>query len=413
MGMSVFVLAGICINASGGGFGVPFPDRNLSPSVYTWQQTMTGDWQSPSSWAPERTNPAPDDVLVFNTAGVTTATNVPTETIGQLIISGNITVNLQATEPVVLTISGGDGDDLTVATNSALNLSGDNPIICSLATAATSTVEGFVRFLSPSSAAHRLTAVDTDAIRFNSGGVFMAMDGFIGNPFGTTNLNSVIFENGSTYVCKAGGNPFGAAEPASVVVFKSGSLFSLQGNVTPSFSGRTYANFQVNYSGDSFQIFDSGAMSVDDLTLTAGQLSFYLSGEPGLSIKGNITLAQGTRLNLMSGLFRLNGTTTQIVSGPGNQGTSVVTVVVENPMGVILRRPFATYNLDLISGIVTTENMAYVSAGGVVTRTNGYVNGYLNRAFFLLALMSLTSDRTADTRRLLQMLRQWTARSRP
>ena len=35
-------------------------------------------------------------------------------------------------------------------------------------------------------------------------------------------------------------------KPDSVVVFRKGSLFSLQANVTPSFAGRTYANFELN-----------------------------------------------------------------------------------------------------------------------------------------------------------------------
>ncbi len=50
-------------------------------------------------------------------------------------------------------------------------------------------------------------------------------------------------------------NPFGAAEPGSVVLFEHGSLFSLRGNVTLSLSGRTYSNFEVKYTNGIFQVF--------------------------------------------------------------------------------------------------------------------------------------------------------------
>jgi len=40
-------------------------------------------------------------------------------------------------------------------------------------------------------------------------------------PFGTTNLNSIVFANGSEFISKAEAIPFGAAQPNSVVVFQA------------------------------------------------------------------------------------------------------------------------------------------------------------------------------------------------
>ncbi len=355
-------------------------------SVYIWQQGVAGDWQSAASWAPERTSPASNDVLVFNRGGATTATNVPAESIGQMIIAGSTTVNLQSAAAVMLTINGGEGDDFTVESNSAINFIGDDAIATNLQGGATALINGLVTFSSPGSAEHRLTAVDAGAVTFGNGATFFAGTGFTGNPFGAADLNSVRFASGSTYICVAGGDPFGAAEPDSVVVFETGSLFSLQGNVTPSFSGRTYANFEVNYPGVWFTASGSSALVMDDLTLTAGRLDLLLSGDPGHSIRGNITISSGTNLFFNSGTIRINGSETQTISGSGSQGAGgAATLVIDNPRGVVLLhdRPLAAWNLELLNGVVTvTDPTWWVSVPGTITRTNGYVDGVLVRYFF-------------------------------
>ncbi|CAN5344199.1 hypothetical protein BH10ACI3_BH10ACI3_25120 [soil metagenome] len=357
-----------------------------TPSVYNWQQSEIGDWQAASSWSPARIDPASSDVLIFNIGGTTTVTNVPTQTIGQLIVTGNTTVNLQSVSAIVLTVTGADGVDLLIAPNSALNFNGANAIVAALATSATGVIEGSMTFSSPGAAAHRLTAVDAGAVTLKGGAaVFTAGNGFTGNPFGTTNLNSVIFDTDSTYVCIAGGDPFGASEPNSVVVFKTGSLFSLRGDVTPSFSGRTYANFQLNYPGGDFLATGSSALVMNDLTITAGRLSLNMTGNSGHSIKGNIWTSSGTLLDFnppIPGTINLNGTTSQTISGVGTQGASGnSTIAIDNANGVILDRSLATVNLQLINGIVTTGPSWDVGVGGRVTRTNGYVNGRMTRIF--------------------------------
>ncbi|CAN5365612.1 hypothetical protein BH10ACI3_BH10ACI3_21210 [soil metagenome] len=375
-----FLLA--CVLAGRDSAGRANAETEHSASMYTWQQPTTGDWQSPLSWSPARTTPAANDVLIFNAGGTPTVVNVPTQTIGQLIVSGNTAVNLQSASDIVLTIAGGNGDDLVIPFNSALNFNGANSIVTALATGSTGAIEGAMTFSSSGTTAHRLTAVDVGAITLKGSAVFTAGSGFIGNPFGTTHLNSVIFESGSTYVCVAGGDPFGAPEPDSVVVFKHGSLFSLQGNVTPSFSGRTYANFEVNSADGQFVANGSSALIMDDLTLTAGRLALNLSGNPGHSIKGNIEISAGGILSLGSGTIRLDGPATQTISGVGPQSVSgSVTLAIDNPAGIIiLSRYLFTWNLQLINGIVSvTDPTWYISAGGTVTRTNGYVKGVIQR----------------------------------
>ena len=79
-------------------------------TTYTWNQTGSGAWTTATNWTPTRTTPAANDVLIFNNGATTTVTAVPTQTIGQLLVSGNTTVNLQgATNPTTLTIATGAG----------------------------------------------------------------------------------------------------------------------------------------------------------------------------------------------------------------------------------------------------------------------------------------------------------------
>ena len=62
---------------------------------YVWNQSGSASWSTSTNWTPTRTTPATNDILQFNGGGSITVTNVPTQTIGQLVLSGNTTVNLQ------------------------------------------------------------------------------------------------------------------------------------------------------------------------------------------------------------------------------------------------------------------------------------------------------------------------------
>ncbi len=329
---------------------------------------------------PHRTAPAANDVLVFNTGNVTTVTNVPTQTIGQLLISGNTTIELRSDASVALTITGGEGIDLMVGSGASLNFVGANAISVNIASGATGGVEGSIAVSSTESAAHRLTAIDAGAVNFMPGAKFTAGNGLSGNPFGTANLNSVIFENGSTFISIAGGDPFGAAEPNSVVVFNKGSLYSLQGNAETSFSGRTYANFQVNCQTCEFFATGSSALKMDDLYLAAGKLNLNMTGNPGHSIKGNITIVPDCVLGLNppspGGTIFLNGPVQQIFSGQDMWGSPLSTLVLDNPMGLSVSGWLHTGGLNLLNGVISRPNFrALVTAEGPVSRTNGYVDG--------------------------------------
>ena len=62
-------------------------------NTYTWNvPTGAGDFQAAASWNPNRATPANTDILTVDGASLTGAVelnNVPTQTIGKLIITGN------------------------------------------------------------------------------------------------------------------------------------------------------------------------------------------------------------------------------------------------------------------------------------------------------------------------------------
>lgn len=81
----------------------------LSPAqTYTWIATSgSGDWNTATNWTPSRVVASNNDVLQFINGGNPTATNVPTQTIGTLLINGNTNVTLtSAAATQTLTIAG-------------------------------------------------------------------------------------------------------------------------------------------------------------------------------------------------------------------------------------------------------------------------------------------------------------------
>ncbi len=326
-------------------------------TVYTWQGANGASWAVATNWTPTRTTPAPGDILQFTDGTTKTITGVVTQTITQLKLTNSTTINLQSSAAAVLTITGAAGPDLDIPAGCALNLNATNAITLTLGTTATGNISGNVKFTATASTAHRLTAVDPGAIVFNSGAVFTAGPFFSGNAFGTSSLGSVIFSGGSTYLQQAGSNPFGAGQPNSVVVFQPGSLFKVMANLVPSFSGRTYADFEMDAPGVTLSPTGSSPVSIDHFTITNGTFNFNMTGPSSGThqIHGNITVQAGSILNFnpsSASKLSLSGTTAQeiTVNGALNPNTNL-TLQISNPAGVTLNSPLSLNgNLELING---------------------------------------------------------------
>jgi len=329
-------------------------------TVYTWQGADNGSWTTPANWNPARNVATTSDVLQFNEGTTKTITGVPTQTISRFLMANNSTINLQSAGPVALTISGAAGADLEIPEGCALNLNAVNAISIVIVTTATGSISGNMKFSSTSSTAHRLTAADPGAIMFNNGSVFTAGTFFSGNAFGTSSLGSVIFSDGSTYLQQAGSNPFGAGQPNSVVVFQTGSLFKVMANLTPSFSGRTYSNFEMDAPGVTLSPTGGNPVSIDDFTITNGTFNFNMTGPTsGLhQIKGSILVKPAAILNFSpasAGTVTMSGSAPQSITINGTMNANAnLTLEISNNAGIDLNSPVTLNgNLKLSNGFLT------------------------------------------------------------
>ena len=349
----------------------PIPEATATTSVpavsiYHWSGLVSPDFANPGNWNPGRNIPALNDILIFDNGISATLTNVLSQTIGQLMVNSNTAITFQGSG--TLAIAGDEGDDLVVSPGCQLNVSGSSVLAVSLSSSATGQISGSMTF---SGGGHRLLAAASGGITFQAGSIFKTGSGFTGNPFGTVNLNSVVFSSGSSYICQAGGNPFGAAAPSSVVVFQAGSLYRLDAYAVPSFGGRTYGNFEMNYTG-LITVTGSSAVSIDNFTASQGFFYFNLTGNPGHSIKGNILVSAVATLVFspsIAGTVNLNGTSLQTISGTGaiiaGQNS---TLVIGNSAGVTLSADAELNHLTISNGALFTvsPNATLTVAGNLI-----------------------------------------------
>jgi predicted extracellular nuclease len=177
-------------------------------------------------------------------------------------------------------------------------------------------------------------------------------------------------------VSQAGSNPFGLTQPAAKVVFQSGSLYRHEQTGLPGFSGRTYANFELNSAGYSSNSTGSAALSIDNLTITSGAIGLNLTGT--FNLKGNVSVASGATLNFnpaSAATVTLSGTSQQTISGLGTLTFGAnETVALNNANGVLLQRdvtlggPLALTAGDVTTGanILTLTSTSLTGAGEIV-----------------------------------------------
>ena len=357
--------------------------------TYVWNATSgSAAFGTAANWTPARTTPATDDVLVFSNGGTPTVTGVTTQSIGQLLVSGNTAVTMQAAGNT-LTILGGAGNDLSIAAGSSIAVTGSSTLTIAVATGATGSISGNY---SAAGGGHRLNALDTGSLVFQSGSVCNLGASFTGNIFGngtgTSGLNSVVFANGALLSQTAGANPFGASAPNSAVLFQAGSRFRVDGTgITPAVAGRTYADFEMA-SGGTVNSTGATAFNIDSLIVSSGTINFNLTG--GGNIRGDIRVKSGATLGFApaSGTpsISLTGTSNQTISNSGSFSSGAIPrLVVNNPAGVTLANSVTwtgpvTFTVGVIhtgANTLTLGSASTVTGAGAAT---GWVHGKLARS---------------------------------
>ena len=366
---------------------------NFGQHVYTWNQTGTASFATATNWTPSRTAPAANDVLIFNNGATTTATGVTSQTIGQLLVSGNTNVTLQDAAASTVTIAGAGGADLSVAAGSALQLTGSNAVMLAIGGGATGDISGTLVLAGGS---HRVSAVDANSLVFNSGALCKADVGFGGSMFGTTAIGSVEFKAGSLYQHIAGANPFGASAPSSVVTFDAGSRYRLDGvGITPSMSGRTYADFEYNSTSSALTT-GGNPLTLDSLIVTQGTLNLNLTG--GAFIRGDVHVRTGATLNLApatgSPVFSFAGPAAQSVDVQGTFSNSANAILdVNNSAGVSLvtnltANGLVTFTSGSLNTGARTLTLSTTSNTSGASQGTGWVNGTLRKTYAVGAFSS-------------------------
>ena len=342
--MRPLALCTLALALTGGGLTQSLP---AAAAEYHWVSPIPSSWPAPGNWLPPRTTALSTDRLVFDQGGTPTAQNVQNVTVGQIVVSGGTQLTMTSgAAGNALTIGGDTGPDFEVAPGSSITLTGANALLINLSTGATAAIGGSI---AAAGGGHRFEALDTDAIVIQSGGSASTLTGFSGSLFGdgtgASAVSSVRFQAGSTYSHVAGSNPFAAGQPASVVTFDHGSLYRLNAAVTPSLSGRTYANFEYNAAG-AITATGGSPCAMDSIVVNGGAFNVQLTGN--LLIHGSVRLRPTATLVIgpPSGslVCKLDGSATQaimdssLIATPatGFSVTPTATLVIDNPSGVLL-----------------------------------------------------------------------------
>jgi hypothetical protein len=92
---------------------------------YIWKGT-TSNWTTSTNWTPTRTTLTNDDFLTFNSAGNTggnfTVTNIPTQSVGKIVVTGSSTYSFTSTASNTLTLTSLIGNAFQIDNGSTLSV---------------------------------------------------------------------------------------------------------------------------------------------------------------------------------------------------------------------------------------------------------------------------------------------------
>ncbi len=342
-------------------------------ATYTWNQTGSAAFGTAANWTPTRTTPATSDILVFNNGATTTVTGVTTQTIGQLKISANTNVTLQAsTTAKTLSISGGGGDDLDIAAGSTLQLNS--------ATAVTLNFSGSGH---AGNIAGTLSLLGSATNVFNAGNSVTTISG-------TVNYTSGTITSSAATLQFAGGGIFnnigttGAIPTATWNAASNVNITGLTGATSISGAGQTFGNFTWNCASQSASVNLSGTAltAAGTFTMTStgsGGLRLAANSGSGSLTTGNFTQTGGT-LDLSSGsasgTLRSSGTfnhtagtltetgtgTTNTIEFNGSANQSVTPGTISNTV---------SYRINNSAGVAVNGTLAVPTGASMIISSGG------------------------------------------
>lgn len=324
-------------------------------TTYTWNLAGGGSWTTASNWTPNRTTPAANDILVIANGGTKTITDVPTQTIGRLQVSGNTNVTLThaATSARTLTISNAT-TALDITGGSTLTLIGNGG-------GGTRTLT-----LNFSGAGNNASVAGNLIVSTTQPGVYDATNsntnitGTLTNSGGTitSTAANLSFASGGTYIHGVNGGTIPTA------TWNANSNCTITGitNTAPGGLTQSFGNFTWNCAGHSATINLNSA-----LTTINGNFTVNQGGNPsGMRVSDPLVLSSNTSFTLTVGgnltlsntgvaawLALTNGTATVTMNVGGNFLMSNATTFFDYAIGTTMNPHVVNVsgNLDISGGL--------------------------------------------------------------
>jgi len=309
-------------------------------NTYTWNVAGGGNWNTSGNWTPARTSAAATDILIINNGGSKTITNVPTQTIGRLVIANNTSVTLSGGGGTqTLTISNGTGNDFIIESGSTL-VQNNNLENITLSSDCSADISGIYDV--------RGTFTTT------ASGVVTTVWGELQNAsvVNSTAADKLFFKSGAVYRHNRNGGavPSATWESGSDIII-SGLTSSLPGNLNQSFDDFIWDN-----AGQT-----TGFNLAGSITSVAGDFRVTNTNNYGLFLANT----SGSNYNLsITGDFVLAGNSWVSVTNGDN-----ITATVDISGDFIMSGGFFDYHVATSGG--TTLNKIILNVTGDVTVTAG------------------------------------------
>ncbi|WP_165836246.1 immunoglobulin domain-containing protein [Taibaiella soli] len=363
----------------------------LAPSVYTWNGSVSTDYQVAGNWTPNRVLPDVTDILQFNNGVIDTVKNIPAQTIRGLLFTNNTTAVFQAPAAATLTLAS-DND----ATTNELNIAAGSSLINNSTTAAltiafsgtgaTGKIAGTLEIANTASIGNVMNftnAIDT----VTATGTFAA-GGIAAGTITSTTANLIIL---GTYLHKYSS----VAGMIPVATWGVGSTVKIAGLTTattaPTNTAQTFYNFTYasplqtnNTVWATVPTAINGTLTVD----TTGTAEWQWSSTASPTInnfvqtKGKFSIGTSTvaktvtilgNVNQTKGILRVSGTGAVTLNFNGTGGTQNASFVDSAINGPVIYQVSNGGGINLTGTglLTTTPNFKINSSGGVrISNTN-------------------------------------------
>lgn len=333
--------------------------------TYTWNQPSgTHSFTTATNWTPSRNTPDPSDILVFNNGANLVLTGFTSQTIGQVSVAGNTSVDLRSSAAATLTVRGADGTDLNIAKDSRFLLGSTGTASIAIRFAsnfsdATAMLSGTLQVSSNTSGNNTLDCQNA-VVTVRATGKF-ACYGTVSNSSSTR----LILQDSGTY------------EHGTNNDFPAIGWGNKPGIIVTGITGRTTLSFPAQMHSLVWNCpFQSSAITMYSWSVTS-MLRMISSGTTGSLIIGSGYFANTDTLQVDGGVLSISSSTStmdlngQILINGGTLsalgGSTSTTINVNNKK---FRQTGGTITTDRPNGLIFNLRDSLIQTGGSIIATS-------------------------------------------